>query len=161
MFTMGSFELNIFIDCARDAVYDHLSEPINMIGLQPFLTEIDVLKEKRSAEGVVLRPFYTVETFLWMGLVTYKRKSYTMIRLTNPKEELEFHTHAKPGIEVVYHYWFRPSNHQRTQVTQSVRFVKVNRLLAGFVQEQARRTQRALLSNLKVRLEKQVLAPPS
>lgn len=49
---MSAFELNIFIDCARDAVYDHLSEPINMIGLQPFLTEIDILKERRSAEGV-------------------------------------------------------------------------------------------------------------
>ncbi|MCK6540789.1 MAG: hypothetical protein L6Q26_12105 [Anaerolineales bacterium] len=158
---MGAFELNIFIDCARDAIYDHLAEPINMIGLQPFLTEIDVLKEKRSAEGVVLRPFYTVETFLWMGLVTYKRKSYIVIRLTKPKEELEFHVHAKPGIETVFHYRFQQSNDQRTQITQTVRFVKVNRLLAGFVREHARRTQRALLSNLKARMEKQVLAPPS
>lgn len=145
---MGAFELNIFIDCSREAVYDHLSEPINMIGLQPFLTEIDVLKERRNTEGVVLRPFYTVETFLWMGLVTYKRRIYNVIRLTKPKEELEFHVHSRPNIEVVFHYWFQRSNDQRTQVTQTVRFVKVNRLLVGFVREQGQGRRNAPCSQI-------------
>jgi len=42
---MRTFELNIFIECKRDKVYDHLSQPINMIGLQPLLTQMDVIEE--------------------------------------------------------------------------------------------------------------------
>ena len=33
---------------------------------------------------------------------------------------VRFHIHAKPGIEAVFHYWFRPSNNQRTQITQTI-----------------------------------------
>jgi hypothetical protein len=152
---MRTFELNIFINCKRDKVYDHLSEPINMIGLQPLLTEIDVLKERMDSNGILLRPFYTVETFRLMGLRLYRNKVYSTIRLTKPKEELEFHVHRKPGIEIIFKYTFRQSNVDRTQIAQTVQFVKVNKLLENFVVDQAKQAQRALLSNLKVRLEKQ------
>ena len=54
---MRSFELNIFIDCKKDRLYNHFSEPINMIGLQPLLTEIDVLKERIDENNVSTRPF--------------------------------------------------------------------------------------------------------
>lgn len=43
---MRSFELNIFIDCKKDRLYNHLSEPINMIGLHPAPADRD-----RCAEG--------------------------------------------------------------------------------------------------------------
>jgi hypothetical protein len=151
---MRTFELTIFIDCKRDKVYDHLSEPINMIGLQPLLTEIDVLKERTDANGILLRPFYTVETFRLMRLRVYRNKVYSIIHLTKPKEELEFHVHSKPGIEIIFNYKLHQSNDQRTQVTQTVHFVRLNKLLENLVVEQAKQTQRALLSNLKVRLEK-------
>jgi hypothetical protein len=126
-----------------------------MIGLQPLLTEIDVLKERTDSNGILLRPFYTVETFRLMGLRLYRNKVYSTIRLTKPKEELEFHEHRKPGIEIMFKYTFRQSNIDRTQIAQTVQFVKVNKLLENFVVEQAKQAQRALLSNLKVRLEKQ------
>ena len=51
---MRTFELNIFIDRPRSEVYNHLSEPINMIGLTPHMTSIDVLKEQKDAAGIVL-----------------------------------------------------------------------------------------------------------
>jgi hypothetical protein len=152
---MRTFELDIFINCKRDKVYDHLSEPINMIGLQPLLTEIDVLKERMDSNGILLRPFYTVETFRLMGLRLYRNKVYSTIRLTKPKEELEFLVYSKPGIEIIFKYAFRQSNDHRTQITQTVQFLKVNKLLENFVADQAKQAQRALLSNLKVRLEKQ------
>jgi hypothetical protein len=46
---MRTFELNIFIDRPQREVYEHIAEPINMIGLQPLLTTIDVLKEQKGA----------------------------------------------------------------------------------------------------------------
>ncbi|MBK9923757.1 MAG: hypothetical protein IPP66_00565 [Anaerolineales bacterium] len=151
---MKSFELDIFIDCRQDKVYDHLAEPLNLIGLQPLLTEIDVLKEKIDENNIRLRPFYTVETFRWMGLPIYKNKIYSVIHLTKPREEMEFHVYSKPNIEIVFKYQFKKSNDNRTQITQTVHFVKVNKLLETFVVDQAKQAQRALLSNLKVRLEK-------
>ena len=63
---MRSFELNIFIDRPRNGVYEHIAEPINMIGLQPLMTTIDILKEQKNTDGIVLRPFYMVETYRWV-----------------------------------------------------------------------------------------------
>jgi hypothetical protein len=151
---MRTFELNIFIDCKRNKVYDHLSEPINMIGLQPRLTEIDILKKMNDENGITLHPFNTVETFRWMGVPLFRNKVYSVIHLTKPKEELELHVHRKLNIEIVFKYKFRQFNDGRTQISQTVRLVKVSKLLEGFVINQAKHTQRALLSNLKVRLEK-------
>lgn len=151
---MRTFELNIFIECKRDKVFDHISQPINMIGLQPLLTEMNVLEEKMDADGVILRSFETVETFRWLGLSLFRNRILSVIHLTKPKEKLEFHVYSKPNIEIIFKYSLQESNHIRTQITQTVHFVKVNKLLENFVVRQANLAQRALLSNLKVRLEK-------
>ncbi|NWG33055.1 MAG: SRPBCC family protein [Chloroflexi bacterium] len=152
---MRSFELTVFINCPKETVYDHLSQPLNMIGLQPLLTEIDVLKERRDTDGIVLRPFYTVETFRLLGLPVYRNRIYSVIHLTKPKDELKFHVYSKPRIEIVFTYRFEQFDDVGTKITQTVEFVKLNRLLEKFVVEQAKQAQRALLSNLKIRLEKQ------
>ena len=151
---MRSFELNIFIDRPRNAVYDQVSEPINMIGLQPLLTTIDILKEQKDANGVILRPFYTVETFRWAGLPVFRNRVYSVIHLTRPKEELEFHLFRWPNIRIVYRYFFNEDEEKRTHLIQRVNFEQVSKLLENLVFEQAIKTQRALLTNLKVRLEK-------
>lgn len=151
---MKTFELNIFIDCKSDELYDHIAEPINMIGLLPRLTEIDALKEKRDLDGIVLRPFHVVETYRLLGFPIFRNRLYSVLRLAKPKEDLELQIHGKPGIEIIFRYKFRQSNDQRTQVTQTLHALKVNKLLENFVLSQAKYTQRVLLSNLKARLEK-------
>ena len=151
---MRTFELNIFIDRPRAEVYDHVAQPINMIGLQPLLTTIDILKEQKDGNGVVLRPFYTVETFRWLGLPIFKDRVYSVVHLTRPHSELEFHVFRKPGITVVYQYLFQESEEGRTHLIQKVRFERVSKLLENLVFNQAIQAQRSLLTNLKVRLEK-------
>ncbi len=151
---MRTFELNIFIDRPRDEVYEHVAQPINMIGLQPRLTTIDVLKEQQDTNGITLRPFYTVETSRLLGLPVLRRRIYSVIHLTNPPSELEIHVFSRPGAQIIYHYLFQESEEERTHLIQKVRFEKVNKLLESFVFEQAIQTQRAFLTNLKVRLEK-------
>jgi len=150
---MRTFELNIFIESTRNKIYDHLSVPINMIGLRPLLTEMNVLDERRDENSVILRPFETVETFRWLGFPIYRNHILSVIHLTKPKEELEFHVYSKPNIEIIFNYSLKEFNDKRTQVTQTVQFVKVNKLLENFVVRQANQAQRAVLSNLKVRLE--------
>jgi len=151
---MQTFELNVFIDCPRSEVYDHLSNPINMIGLQPHLTTMDVLKEQKSESGITVRPFYTVQTFRWAGLPIYRNRLYSVIHLTKPGEELEFHVYSKPGIYIIFKYAFTEDSSKRTQVKQTVGLVQVSKILENIVVNQANQAQRALLSNLKVRLEK-------
>lgn len=151
---MQTFELTIFIGCKRDKVYRHLSEPLNMIGLQPLLTEIDVLKEKRDEEGITLRPFYMVETFRWLGLPLFRNKIYSIIRLTKPMDELEIRVQSRLNTEIIFNYTFMGFNDGTTQITQTVQFVRVRKLLEGILTYRAKHAQRALLSNLKVRLEK-------
>lgn len=151
---MRTFELNIFIDCKRDKVYDHLSEPINMIGLQPRLTEINILENRKDENGVILRPFNTVEVFRWLGIPILRSKVYSVIRLTKPRKEMELYVSRELKIEIGFKYEFRQFNDGRTQVTQTIQSVKGIKLFEGFVMNQANYMQRALLSNLKVRLEK-------
>ena len=150
---MRTFELNIFIDRPRIEVYNHLAEPINMIGLQPFLTSIDILKEQRDGNSIVLRPFYFVETHRWLGLPVRRNRVYTVIHLTKPHTELEFHVFRKADIQIVFQTLLKESEEGMTHLTQKFRFEKVSKLLEKRVFEQANRTQRALLTNLKVRLE--------
>jgi hypothetical protein len=152
---MRTFELNIFIDRPRDEVYEHIAEPINMIGLQPLMTTIDILKEQKDARDVVLRPFYMVETHRWMGIPYRRSRVYSVIHLTRPKEELELHVFRRFGTTIVYRYFFNKSDEgNRTHLIQRVHFEKVNKVLENYVFTQAINAQRALLTNLKVRLEK-------
>jgi hypothetical protein len=151
---MQTFELNVFIDCRRSEVYEHLSNPINMIGLQPHLTSMDVLKEQKSENGITLRPFYTVQTFHWAGLRIYRNRLYSVIHLSKPGEELELHVHSRPGIYLIFNYAFTQDNANRTRIKQTVSFVQVSKILEKLVINEANQAQRALLSNLKVRLEK-------
>lgn len=151
---MRSFELNIFINRPRREVYEHLAEPINIIGLHPFLTTIDILKEQKNADGVTLRPFYTVETFRVLGLPILKDRVYSVTHLTRPHSEMEFHIFRRPGIQVVYHYVFQEMEEGGTHLNQKVRFERVNKLIENYVFNRSIQTQRALLANLKVRLEK-------
>jgi hypothetical protein len=151
---MRTFEQHTFIDRRRDEVYDHIAEPINMIGLQPLLTTIDVMKEQIDESGITLRPFYTVEVFRWAGIPLMQNRIYSVIHLTKPRDELEFHVFSKPNIKIVFKYALVQYNDLRTHITQTINFERVSRLLEGLVFDQAVKAQRALLTNLKVRLEK-------
>jgi hypothetical protein len=151
---MRTFELNIFIDRPRIEVYNHIAEPINMIGLQPFLTSIDVLKEQKDGDGIVLRPYYTVETHRWLGLPIRRSRRYSVIHLTKPHSELEVHVFKKQSIQYILYYLFRDSEEGRTHLTQKFRLDQVSKLRENQVFEQANKSQRGLLANLKVRLEK-------
>jgi hypothetical protein len=151
---MRSFELNIFIDRPREEVYEHVSQPINIIGLQPLLTTIDVLKEQKDGNGVIIRPYHTVLTFRWLKLPILRKKIYAAIHVTKPPSELEFHVFSKPDVNIVYHYLFNETEEGGTHLIQKVSFERVNKLLESLVFDQAIQAQRALLANLKVRLEK-------
>ena len=151
---MRRYELNAFINRPPQEVYEHLAQPINMIGLQPLLTTIDVLKEQKDTDDILLRPFHMLITYRWLGLPVLRNRVYVVLHLTKPSSELELHVFSRPGIHVVFEFQFQEMEEGHTHLTQTLRFEKVNRLFKAIVLRQANQTQRALLANLKVRLEK-------
>jgi hypothetical protein len=151
---MRRYKLNAFINRSPQEVYEHMAEPINMIGLQPLLTTIDVLKEQKDANGVLLRPFYMLITYRWLGLPIFRNRVYTVMHLKKPFHELELHVFSHPGIHFVLEEQFQEMEEGHTHLTQTIRFEKVHPLFRTIVLSQANQTQRALLANLKVRLEK-------
>jgi hypothetical protein len=115
---------------------------------------MDVLPEARDANGVKLRPFETVEVFRWAGIPWIRNRIRSVIHLTKPDEELEFHVASKPNTQIVFHYRLQQDNDGRTHLSQIIRLERVPKFLEGLVINQAVKAQRALLSNLKVRLER-------
>ncbi|HXF85338.1 MAG TPA: SRPBCC family protein [Anaerolineales bacterium] len=150
---MHSFELTTLINCPRDQVYDHLSNPLNLIGLQPLLTELIVHDAQSDEQGIVQRSFESVETFRLAGLPVFHNRIHSILRLTHPKEVLEFKVFSKPGIEILFTFTFQSLTPHKTQISETVQFVRLNKFLERFVISQARHAQEALLTNLKVRLE--------
>lgn len=151
---MRRYELNAFINRPPQEVYEHLAEPINMIGLQPLLTTIDVLKEQKDAEDIILRPCYMLITYHWLGLPIFRNRVYVVLHLTKPFDEMDLHVFSRPGIHIVFQYRFQEVEDGHTHLIQKLRFEKVSQFFQSIVLSQANRTQRALLANLKVRLEK-------
>jgi len=152
---MRSIELNMFIDSPRREVYDQLAEPINMIGLQPRLTTIDILKEQKNTDGLLLRPFYMVETYWLLGLPALRTRVYTVIGLTKPGNELEIWVYRRFGIVILHQFTLHQIEDEgdRTHLVQKVSYEKGTKILESIVFEQEVKAQRALLTNLKVRLE--------
>ena len=153
---MRSIELNMFINSPRHEVYDQLTEPINMIGLQPRLTTIDVLKEQKNADGILLRPFYMVERYWLLGLPIWRTRVYAVISLTKPGSELEIRVFRKAGLVILHQIQLHriKDEEERTHLIQKISYEKGAKILEGIVFPQEIHAQRALLTNLKVRLEK-------
>lgn len=147
---MRTIELNVFIDYPRHKVYDHISDPLNMIGLQPFLTTIDVLKEQQNENGITLHPYHTVETFRPARTARPPESRLLGHPFDKAREALEFPTYGRPDIQVSFSYPFSRDN-GRTYIKQTMKVVQVSKLLEGFTVHQAKQIQRGLLSNLKAR----------
>jgi len=68
--------------------------------------------------------------------------------------ELEIRVQSRLKTKIIFKYTSRGFNDGTTQITQAVQLVRVRKLLKGMLTHRAKHAQRALLSNLKVRLEK-------
>jgi hypothetical protein len=61
-----------------------------MIGLQPLLTTIDVMKEQIDENEITLRPFYTAGVFRWAGIPLMRNRIYAVIHLSpSPRTSLK------------------------------------------------------------------------
>lgn len=149
---MKHFEQKIIISHPCKDVYEHLAEPKSFLGLQPMLTSLEVLPEQQNENGITLRPFYTVETFRWMGIPILNNRIHSTAYLIDPYKKLKHIVLSKPGVEIEFNYDFE-EDAGRTHLTQTVYILKTHPILENFVFREMVKAQRALVANLKARLE--------
>jgi len=149
---MRHFKQEISINRSCRDVYEHLAEPRNFLGLQPLLTSLDPQPERQDENGITLRPFYTVETFRWAGTPLLNNRIHSTAYLLDPYKKLKHFVRSKPGIEIEFNYQF-DEQEGNTHLTQTVDIHTVSPLLENFVYREALKAQRAVLANLKARLE--------
>jgi ligand-binding SRPBCC domain-containing protein len=149
---MRRFDLLISVNAPKEDVYNHIANPHNLMGLQPLLTSIELLPETKNENGEIVRASYSVETFRFLGIPIYNNRIKAVATLTRPPDELEYFVESNPKIEIRFVYQLLQDNNS-TQISLRVTILKVSSLLENFVYNEAMKAQRAVLINLKKRLE--------
>ena len=138
------------INISPQVVYEHLSKPQNMVGLQPLLTHVENIQHHEH-NGKQSVSYNTVEAFRWLGLVIYKNRIQVQANFTNPPTQLNIVVYSFPNITADVEYRFTAQD-GGTLVKETMQ-IQVSAWLAKFVTSQANQAQTALLANLKNRLE--------
>lgn len=138
------------ISAAPETIYQHLSEPGNLIGLQPLLTRVDRIHpfEQNGRRAV---SYETVEAFRWKGITLYENRIRVQTVFTDPPKQFETTVKSFPNITLLVTYTLRPLENG-TLVTEEMQ-IECHSWLAEFVTGEARKAQTALLENLKSRFE--------
>lgn len=146
-------EFQTQINTTPQTVYEHLRKPHNFLGLQPLLIQVEKVQyhDQNNIETV---SYDTVEAFRWLGLVLYKNRIHVQTVFTKPPHQLQTIVHSFPNITLNADFIFTP-HQQGTQITEVVQ-IQVPAWLAKFVTSQATQAQKALLANLKNRLESKI-----
>jgi hypothetical protein len=144
--------LRFTIDSARplSAVYDHLAQPQNFLGLQPMLIEMSPVGETVE-NHLLVRSYDTVEAFRVGKRAVYRNRIRVKMTLTRPPEQIDTLVHSPGGVTLNVRYMFTPEN-DGTRLTEIME-VRTPRLLASFVVSQATQAQNIVMERLKVRLE--------
>lgn len=149
---MRHFDLLILVNSPQQDVYNHLADPHNLLGLQPLLTSVEILEESRNEYNAIVRPFYSIETFRFLGIPIYNNHIKVTSTLTDPPRKMEYYVESQPGIQIHFTYQLKQENGS-TQINLHVDILQVSTWLEGFVCTEAMKTQREVLVNLKKRLE--------
>lgn len=148
--TLYMLYFEIQINQPVDVIYDHLREPYNYIGLQPLLTHVESVQPGEQ-DGKQTVSYDTVEAFRWLGVVLYRNRIRVKTVFTNPPYRFETMVHSVPNIVLNVGYDLLPQN-GGTLLKETMQ-IRVYSWLSKFVLAQATQAQKALLTNLKERLE--------
>lgn len=146
------FEKSIWICAPPAAVFAHLSEPRNFVGLQPLLVELRETRRGSDPEGRPTRRFETVEKLRLAGIVPFRNRIEGLLTLVSDDEAIEVEVWSRPRLVLRSHYRFSPEA-GGTRVAERVT-IDCPGLLARLVRRQAERAHDRLLAALKERLER-------
>jgi hypothetical protein len=131
-----------------EAVYAHLADPRNFIGLQPLLISLSEVAESKQNDARVLS-YVTTEEFHF-GPITYHNHIKVRHTLTKPNERIDTFVISPGWVTLNVEYHFAASDHGST--LQEIMHIAAPRLLMNFVTAQAAQAQTEVMRRLKARL---------
>ncbi|HME69681.1 MAG TPA: SRPBCC family protein [Myxococcota bacterium] len=99
-----SFEKSIWICAPPAAVFAHLSEPRNFVGLQPLLVELRETGRGSDPEGRPTRRFETVEKLRLAGFLPFRNRIEGLLTLVSDDEAIEIMVWSWPRLVLRSHY---------------------------------------------------------
>jgi hypothetical protein len=145
------FEKSTWIGAPPAAVFAHLSEPRNFVGLQPLLVELRETRRENDREGRPTRRFESVERLRLAGCIPLRNRIEGLLTLVRDGEVIEVLVWSWPGLALHSNYRLS-SEAGGTRVVEAVA-IDCPTLLAGLVRREAERAHEHLLAALKERLE--------
>jgi hypothetical protein len=151
-------EFTVHIPLPVSAVYDHLTQPANFIGLQALLSTISSVREteinnKRGCSNE------TIETFRIGTIPVLNDRIRVQTVMTEPYRQLDTVVQSKPNICLDVHYQFTSLGDETGLVEKML--ISVSAWVSSYMVRTARRVQEQTLANLKHRLETNVHPAPS
>jgi hypothetical protein len=143
-------EFTVHIRRPVAAVYAHLAQPTNFIGLQPLLSSISSVQEF-SIDNKRGYKYETVETFRIGPIPILHNRIGVQTVLTEPEQQIDSVVQSMPNIRLDVHYQFT-SLGDETSLVEQMR-ISVPAWLSNYVLRTARQVQEQTLANLKRRLE--------
>jgi hypothetical protein len=145
-----TFVNSVSVRSSSSQVFAVLSEPKQMMGLQPFIVGCDILSAQTDAQrGTAEYEVYFIERFTLAGPLRYDNRIHTFIRSSRDEKRVVFLVRSFPRVSLESTFVLTDADGS-TQVDQTV-IVTTPGIMHSFVVGVAQKAQRKLLENLQQR----------
>lgn len=151
MTTVTTFQCSYFIRAAAAAIYAHLAEPTNYIGLSPLLISLTDVQWGTNLQGQQFVGYKSVELFRFFGLFSYQNPLDVVMTLTIPEQQIVSDVQSTMNIRVNFTFDLQPER-GGTTIHETIT-VRSPALLKRFVVGQAKTVQQNRIRVLTSRME--------
>lgn len=149
--SVNHVDKSIIIAAPPDAVYAEISDPNNLLGLQPLVVQISPISRSQDSEGNTVLSYQSVELFRFAGVLSYRNPIRVQSTLYPKQFGMKSIVKSRPNVELEFVYRLT-SVEQGTRLDLAVNFTAPS-LVRDFVLSQLNAAQDAVMLNLKARLE--------
>ncbi len=151
--TIQTFHYTYVVHAPATAIYEHLAEPMNYIGLSPLIGKITDVKRDTDEQHRSIVTYKTIESFRFLGFITYPNSLNVVTTLAHPNRQIV--TDVQSGFNVRVRFIFDLKEQtDGTTITETIT-ATVPALLSSFVVNQAKAVQQHRAKTLKQRMESQ------
>ncbi len=146
-----TFQHRYFIPATPTHIYQHLSEPMNYIGLSPLVEQVDNIASHTDSQGRTVYTYQSVEVFHFLGFIRYPNRIRVKMILTRPDEQMVSEVDSPFNVHVLFEFDLESAD-GGTWIIETVT-ATMPVLIRGFVVQQAKAVQMARAEELKRRMQ--------
>jgi hypothetical protein len=145
----GTIDAFIAINQTSRTIYQYLSDPRHLVGIQPNVTRIE---QVIPLDGVHGYEYAAVEVLHALGMIPFDVRIRVRMLLTQPDREIQQSADATMGIRVHQRLTLEAIAPGITNVSNHIQ-VQAPELVYGYVYAQAQSAHQQFVVNLKERVE--------